>query len=171
MIRKAIKSDIKTILELYKEVAKIPDGIARTPDEISHELIEEYFDKSSKQGLMFVAENSQNSKQLVAEVHCYRFDPKCFEHTLGNLVLVVHPNFHGQGLGKTIFNHLLEEVKNYHQNIARVELFVRGSNKNAIDLYQKLGFVIEGQSQKRILNSQRKLELDNLMGWINPNYS
>jgi N-acetylglutamate synthase-like GNAT family acetyltransferase len=37
MVRKATKSDINSIVELYKQAAKIPDGIARTPDEIGHE--------------------------------------------------------------------------------------------------------------------------------------
>lgn len=171
MIRKAIKSDINSIVELYKETAKVPDGIARTVDEINHDLITEYFEKSAKQGLMLVAQNPNHSEQLIAAIHCYKFDPKVFSHTFGNLVLVVHPQFHGQGLGTKIFTHLLEEVKNNHPEVARVELFVRSGNQRAIALYQKLGFVIEGHLKNRIVNSQNQLESDNIMGWINPNYS
>lgn len=166
MIRKAIKSDIKSIVELYKQAAKIPDGIARTPDEIDDDLITEYFEKSAKQGSMLVAENSE---QLIAAIHCYKFDPKCFDHTLGNLILVVHPDFHGQGLGTKIFTHLLDEIKNNHPEIARVELFARTSNQRAIALYQRLGFVIEGHLKNRIVNSQNQLESDTIMGWMNPN--
>ncbi len=170
MIRTAIRSDLNSIVELYKEAARIPDGIARTPEEINYDLISEYFEKSSQQGLMMVAENPENSQQLIAAIHCYKFDPKCFDHTLGNLILVVHPDFHGQGLGTKIFTHLLEEIKNNHPEIARVELFARTSNQRAIALYQRLGFVIEGHLNNRIVNSQNQLESDTIMGWINPEY-
>lgn len=169
MIRKAKKSDINNIVTLYKEATKTPDGIARTKEEINCNLITEYFDKSFKYGLMLVAYNPQNPEQLIAEIHCYKFDPKCFTYTLGNLILVVHPEFQGQGWGRKIFDYLLEEIENHHSEIARIELFVRASNHKAIRLYQKLGFVIEGYLKNRILNSQNQLESDTIMGWINPN--
>ena len=171
MVRKATKSDINSIVELYKQAAKTPDGIARTPDEIDHDLINEYFEKSAKQGLMLVIENPQNPQQLIAAIHCYKFDPECFLHMLGNLMLVVHPDFHSQGLGGKIFTHLLEEIKNHHPEIVRVELFVRSNNPKAIALYQKLGFAIEGYLKCRTASSFGSFESDIIMGWINPNYT
>jgi putative acetyltransferase len=170
VIREAAAQDIKSITQLYKAASKITDGIARTEDEIDENLIREYFEKSSEKGLMFVAQNPQNPHEIIASIHCYKFDPKCFEHTLGNLIFVVHPNFHGQGIGTKIFTHLLEEIKTNHSEIARVELFVRESNKRAQALYQRLGFVIEGYLRNRIINSQGQLESDTIMGWMNPEY-
>ena len=83
----------------------------------------------------------------------------------------MHPKFHGQGLGRKIFTHLLEEIKNHHPEIVRVELFVRSNNPKAIALYQKLGFEIEGYLKCRTSSSSGSLESDVIMAWINPEWT
>jgi ribosomal protein S18 acetylase RimI-like enzyme len=166
-IRKAKESDAPELLKLYRAAATTENGIARTPQEISKKFVEDFLDNSLKKGLIFVIENN---KKIIAEVHCYKFDPLCFKHTFANLTLVVHPNFQGQGLGKKIFSHLLEEIKAKHREIIRVELFVRQSNPRGIRLYQSLGFVVEGICQNRLLDAKGKLDSDTMMVWINPNF-
>jgi RimJ/RimL family protein N-acetyltransferase len=64
----------------------------------------------------------------------------------------------------------LDEIKNNHPEIVRVELFCRANNQQATALYQKLGFVVEGYLKNCILDSQGQLESNTIMGWINPNY-
>ena len=167
-IRCGNKSDIEQIFKLYLATATIKDGLARTVQEISLKYITDFVKNSLKTGLIFVVENEVN--QLIAEIHCYKHEPKCFEHTLGNMTLAVHPDFIGQGWGKKIFSHLLEEVKNSHPEIVRVELFTRQNNQKAIKLYQSLGFVVEGICRKRILDGNGKLDDDTMMSWINPNF-
>ena len=168
MIRKATKLDAKAIFKLNFDAAKTPNGIARTAEEVSQEGVDYFIENSLKNGFIFVAQNPENSKELIAEIHCYKFEPSCFKHTLANLTLVVHPSFQGQGWGKKIFSHLLNELK--HSNILRVELTVRQSNPSAIKLYQSLGFKIEGILEKRILDSEGKLSDDTMMAWLNPHY-
>ena len=58
---------------------------------------------------------------------------------------------------------MLEEVKNKHPNIARIDLDVRASNKRAQTLYQKLGFEIDGYLRKRIANHKGEIE-DDIIG-------
>lgn len=169
-LRKANKSDLEKIVELYRRAAETPNGIARIAEEITENYVSDFLNNALAKGLIFVAENPQDPKKLIAEIHCYRFDPSCFKHTLANLTLVVHPNFQGQGVGKTIFSHLLEEIKSTHQEIVRVELTVRQSNPKTIGLYKKLGFKIEGICEKRILNAAGELESDTMMAWLNPTY-
>lgn len=166
-IRAAKISDQKAIFNLYQKVAQVPEGIARTKDEITENYISNFIENSLKNGLIFVAENPKNSDELIAEIHCYKHDPKCFDKTFGNTTLVVDQDFHGFGIGKKIFSHLLDEIKNNHPDIARVELMVRQSNPKAINLYQKLGFKIEGICRKRILNSSGELDDDTMMAWFN----
>jgi ribosomal protein S18 acetylase RimI-like enzyme len=166
-IRKAEISDLEQILILYKETAKIPNGIARKAHEINQDNIKDFFERSLKSGLIFVAEDTANPSLLISEIHCYRNEAECFKHSLSNLTIVVHPNFQGQGVGKKIFSYLLTRVEVHHKDIARIELMVRESNKKAIKLYQDLGFVIEGYCKNRILNSDDQLESDVMMAWYN----
>jgi ribosomal protein S18 acetylase RimI-like enzyme len=167
ILRKAQKSDLEKIIKLYRAAAATPNGIARTQEEISQNYVADFLNNALARGLIFIAEDSN---QTVAEIHCYKLEPACFKHVLSNLTLVVDPNFQAQGIGKKIFSHLIEEIKLSHPDVARVELMVRQSNTNAINLYQKLGFKIEGICASRILNSAGKLEGDTMMAWINPNY-
>jgi ribosomal protein S18 acetylase RimI-like enzyme len=169
-LRQATKSDLEKIVELHRRAAETANGIARTPAEVTTNYVADFLHNALAKGLIFVAENPHNSQKLIAEIHCYKFDPACFQHTLANLTLVVHPDFQGHGVGKAIFSRLLDEIKSQHPNIARVELTVRQSNPKAIGLYQKLGFKIEGICENRILNAAGELDGDTMMGWMNPNF-
>jgi putative acetyltransferase len=51
-----------------------------------------------------------------------------------------------------------------------VELIARESNLKAIELYQSLGFLIEGRLEMRIKTTDNHYEADIPMGWQNPNY-
>lgn len=170
MIRKARKADLNRIIKLYKKASTVADGIARTKKEINKKYVCDFLLSSLNDGIIFVIENPKDSKQLIAEIHCYKIGPKCFDHTLSNLTLAVDPEFHGQGIGFKIFSALLDEIKNNHPDIARVELPARESNKRARNLYEKLGFEIEGIMKNRIMNSSDKLEDDLMFSWLNPNY-
>jgi ribosomal protein S18 acetylase RimI-like enzyme len=167
MIRKAKKSDLNAIIALYKKVAELKDGIARTAEEITFDYVDNFLSSALNSGLIFVAEDS--GQNLIAEIHCYKFGPKCFDNTLSNLTLVVDQDFHGQKIGFKIFSKLLDEVK-LNPKIARVELSARKSNQKAITLYQKLGFEIEGYMKNRLISSSGKSEDDVMMAWINPNF-
>lgn len=166
-IRKAAKTDIPELIKLYKATAKIGDGIARTPKEVTKKYIEEIFNSAKKNGLQFVAELNG---QLISEIHCCKKEPLCFKHTLGEMTFVVHPDFHGQGVGKKIFSQLLLEIEKKHPTIARVELTVRQNNPVALKLYKSLGFKIEGIMKNRILDSKGNLSDDTMMAWFNPSY-
>jgi putative acetyltransferase len=166
-LRKAKKTDVLKLLKLYKSAAKTENGIARTPNEIDKNFIAHFLKNALKKGLIFVIENEG---ELIAEIHCYRFDPVCFRHTMANLTLVVHPDFQGMGFGKKIFTHLLDEIENKHPDILRVELFVRKSNLRGKKLYQSLGFKVEGSCKNRILNAEGNLEDDTMMAWFNPGF-
>ena len=169
-LRKAEKTDLKKITALYKKVAETPNGIARTPQEISEKWVEDFLNNALTKGLIFVVEHPENAEKVIAEIHCHKFDPACFKHVLANLTIVVHPDFQGGGLGKKIFSHLLSEIQTHHLEIARVELFTRNNNARGIRLYQSLGFKIEGICESRILDANGDLGGDVMMAWLNPRF-
>ena len=61
---------------------------------------------------------------------------------MGVLGVALLPPFRGQGLGPRLIERALEAARAF--GLSRVELTVRESNKNAIALYEKFGFMTEG---------------------------
>ncbi len=169
-IRNAETEDLSKIKQLYREVAAVPGGIARTEDEITDEYIENFLRKSIHSGLILTAEHPEHPDQLIAEMHAYNPGPAVFNHVLSNLTIVVHPEFQGKKLGRTIFTIFLEEIGLNRPDIGRVELVVRESNGRAIAFYQSLGFVIEGRFEMRIKTPDGNYEADIPMSWSNPNF-
>lgn len=144
-------------------------GIAHSQKEITYSYISGFCSKSQYGGIQLITIDSKTNK-VIAEIHCYKPDAKIFSHVLSNLTIVVDPNYQGKGIGKELFQALLNLVKNDMRDIMRIELISRESNKKAIHLYLTLGFKIEGRFEKRIKHPDGDFEADIPMAWINPNY-
>ncbi len=168
--RTADIDDLPRITALYKAVAKKEGGIARLDHEISADYIGNFLNKSLSSGLIIVGEHPDNPDQLIGEIHAYTPGINVFAHVLSELTLVVHPEFQGKKIGRTLFTIFLEEIGKNRPDIGRVELIARESNEKAIRLYQSLGFRIEGRLEMRIKNSDNSYEADIPMGWQNPNF-
>lgn len=149
---------------LYRAVAAVEGGLARTEDEITEEYIGNFLTKSLESGVILVARQPE-SRQIIGEIHAYALGPKVFAHVLGELTIAVHPAHQGKGIGKALFTELLAEVSCHRPDISRVELIARESNQKAIDLYQKLGFRIEGRLAGRIRSVGGGFEADIPMAW------
>lgn len=61
---------------------------------------------------------------------------------IGVLGIGILPEFRGKGIGRQLMRATIEKAK--QRGLTRIELTVREQNKNAIELYKKLGFEIEG---------------------------
>lgn len=168
--RTAVVEDLDRLLNLYKDVAAIEGGIARRESEITEDYIHHFLEKSFEKGLIIVAEHPDDSNKLIAEIHAYKPGVLVFDHVLTDLTVVVHPEFQGKKIGRTILTIFLEEVALNHPDVGRVELIARESNQKAITMYQSLGFLIEGRLEMRIKSSDGHYEADIPMGWQNPNY-
>lgn len=170
LIRKGTASDHEKIKTLYKDVARLSGGIARTESEVTDEYVSGFLDKSIDKGLIFVIENSEKPDQLIGEIHAYKSGLLIFDNTLGSLTLCVHPDFQGRKLGYKMFKIFLDEIINNRPDVLRVELWVRETNIRGQRLYQSLGFKLEGRMENRIRNHDGTFEADLPMGWINPNF-
>jgi len=169
-IRNASIEDLLKIMQLYKQVARQPGGIARVEEEITEQYVENFLRKSIESGLILVAEHPEFPEELIAEVHACNPGPAAFKHVLSDLTVVVHPDFQGKKIGRTIFTIFLEEVGLKRPDICRVELIVRESNRRVIAFYQSLGFLIEGRFEMRIKTAEGNYEADIPMVWQNPNF-
>ncbi len=162
--------DLRSLITLYKTVARIEDGIARLEHEVTEDYVKDFLLASLSSGLIIVGESPDDETQLIASVHAYKKGIKVFEHVLGDLTLVVHPQFQGKKIGRTIFTIFLEEIGRNRPDVGKIELIARESNTKAIALYQSLGFLVEGRMEMRIKNTHDAYEADIPMGWRNPNY-
>jgi ribosomal protein S18 acetylase RimI-like enzyme len=66
----------------------------------------------------------------------------------GVLGMGLLPRFRGQGLGTKLITRTLKASRAF--GLARVELTVRQDNTNAIALYKKVGFVVEGLQRNAV---------------------
>lgn len=171
ILRKSTLKEQQGIFELYQNVSKKIGGIARTHDEITPIYISHNLSKSIENGISLVVNNPVEKTQIIAEIHCYKPEPKVFCHVLSNLTIVVDPGFQHKGLGKLLLTSLLTEVEENRSDILRVELIARESNQKAIGFYQNLGFTSEGRFENRIANNNHEFEADIPMAWFNKNFN
>jgi putative acetyltransferase len=125
--------------------------------------------QASATGIELVVDNPHEPDEIIAEIHGYKLRPKAFSHVISELTIAVDPDFHGQGVGKLIFSRFLELIATTRPDILRVELFTQETNTRALNLYKKLGFVVEGRMENRI--RLRSLDIDISMAWFNRNYT
>ena len=165
MIRHAVAADFAQVLALYKLVATIPDGIARTPGEVTGDYVAGFMHKAASHGLELVWEEGG---RIVGEIHASCPGIAALSHLLTDLTIAVAPEAQGRGVGRGLFQALLAHVTDHMPQIHRVELFARVSNEKARSLYRSLGFVEEGRLRARVNNARGVAEDDTLMGWLRP---
>jgi ribosomal protein S18 acetylase RimI-like enzyme len=163
MIRKATPADQPAILALYRAVAALPDGIARTPQEVTPAYIDGFMQRAAHDGIELVYEEGG---AILGDIHAARVGIASLGHLLTDLTIAVSPQAQGRGVGRGLFQELLREVTLNMPHITRVELFARESNVRARALYASLGFVEEGRLRARVNNARGEPETDTVMGWL-----
>jgi putative acetyltransferase len=83
--------------------------------------------------------------RVVAQAELHVRDGK-LRHT-GWIAIAVHDAFWGRGIGRALIERLLDLADRW-LGLVRVDLDVAADNKRAVDLYEKLGFVVEGRLRK-----------------------
>lgn len=165
-IRHANDRDADGILELYRRVAAIPGGLARLDDEVNRPYVEHFLAKSIEDGVVLVAVD--DTGRIVGEIHAYSPGVYCFSHVLSELTIAVDPDAQGGGIGRRLFQSLIDRVVEERTDISRIELIARESNRKALAFYESLGFVREGRLAGRIRNVDGSFESDIPMGWARP---
>ena len=166
IIRKGKASDRDNLKALYIKVASTPGGLVRSADEITDQYIDNTLNSALERGLIFVAEY-QN--KLIGSVLKYKPNIKILSHVLEEGSILVDTEYQGIGIGTKLYTALLDEVKEHHVDVLRVDLRVRVSNP-AIRLYERLGFKKEGEFKNLIQGVTGKLESVIAMTWFNPNF-
>ena len=164
-IESAREKDLTCILTLYRAVAVIPGGLARTEEEITPDYVGHFLARSLATGVILVARDA-DTVAILGEIHAWVPEPRVFSHVLGDLTIAIHPDAQGRGIGRQLVEGFLATVVSQRPEIKRIELIARESNRKAIDLYRKLGFVEEGHLVDRIQSVGGGFEADVAMAWI-----
>lgn len=133
VIRFAQSSDVKTILELIKELAeyeRLSDRVIATEEKLERSifgnekfveiLLAEVNNKSVGYALFF-----KNYSTFLGKPGIYLED------------LFVKPSYRGKGIGKALLSKIISIAK--ERNYGRVEWSVLDWNLSAIDFYKKMG--------------------------------
>lgn len=149
------------VLTLYRAAAAGRGGLARRPDEIDLGYVQAFLARASAGG---VSLGSYVDEVLAGEIHATRIGPRQFAHVLTDLTVAVHPDYQGRGLGQALFQGLFAAAVTLTPPAERIELMAREGNGDAIRLYERLGFVIEGRFPGRVRLEDGTVEADIAMG-------
>jgi len=150
MIRKVRLDDAEQIIQYVRNLTEEPDiNILLSPGEFTLTIEQE-------QERLSDFTNSDNSIYLVAEIDtkiigiltCKGGTRRAVRHA-ASLSISVAKEWRNQGIGNLLLSRAIEWAKSTGI-ISRIELDVFTRNQPAIHLYQKFGFVIEGQRHNAI---------------------
>ena len=164
-LREAVKDDVVALTSLYRRVATEPGGLARLEAEVDEAYVRGFVMAAMDRGLILVAELDG---EIVGEIHAYSAGLFCFAHVMGELTIAVDPAAQGAGVGRALFEQLMQTVVEALPDVQRVELIARESNERAIRFYESLGFQREGVFRNRIRNVDGSFESDIPMAWVRP---
>ncbi|MEK9199998.1 GNAT family N-acetyltransferase [Lysinibacillus halotolerans] len=147
-VRKGMGSDAEQVITVMKNAEdsgfmlfspgerKITiDGLAKLMDSLNNSL------KSS----LFVA---VDNNRILGYIIVQNDKPSRVAHR-AYLVIGVHSESRGKGVGTALFHHVLEWAKEV--KLHRLELTVISTNDVAINLYKKMGFEVEGVKKHSLL--------------------
>ncbi len=88
-----------------------------------------------------------DGKKLIGQIHFRVLDPEhpWIKH-VGRFGMFVLKDYWGQGIGSELIQGMIEFVKPL--GVKRIEATVRSKNKRALELYERLGFEVEGVRNK-----------------------
>ncbi|MDD4779462.1 MAG: GNAT family N-acetyltransferase [Tissierellia bacterium] len=147
VIREALKSDAKDVIDFYNVVGGETDFLSFGKNEfnVTVEFEENY---------LFNISNEENSILILALIDDLIIgaasinspQKRRLKH-VGTLGIVIRQEYCKLGLGKILINELINWAKS--NNITKkISLITRCDNEFAIELYKNLGFEIEGVLKK-----------------------
>ena len=159
-IRASTFGDEAGIHAVYRAAARQGGGLLRREDEITQDYIRHNLENSLRIGISLVAENDDG--RILGEIHAWPSETRQLGHCLTNLTIAVNPAAQRRGVGRELFERLIEAAK-ANPKFRIIELYCREDNQRGLDLYQSLGFVFEGRLKGRVWQEHDKPYLDDLL--------
>ncbi len=137
LLRRLTRQDAEPLFVLHQELISDGRGMVLIPEEAHPpDKLADKIDEIHEHGGVFLGAFDQ--EELVGTLDLARIPRSMLRHN-ATLGMGIRPEHQGAGLGRA----LLEAALGWAQSngISRVELFVRGDNLRAQQLYESVGFV------------------------------
>lgn len=141
-IREAHLEDANAILEGEREIAQTPGYFCSEPAEL---LLENIVHSISSGSLYLVAEFDG---QIVGHAFLEPHRLQSLKH-VADLNMAVYLGWQKKGIGSELLKQIIERAKQ-SKTLRKIQLNVRASNSQAIQLYKKMGFEEEGRLKSRV---------------------
>jgi len=142
-IRHLEKADAAALRDIYSHIS-VTENTSQLPY-LNSESIDGLFERPNCYNLVADVYDADTQGEVLGHVSVLTNNkPRMKQSAV--LMIAVHPDAHGKGIGKTMLIEMLDQADNW-LNLVRVELEVHADNERAIVLYQKLGFEIEGEKR------------------------
>jgi len=169
IIRKATMEDIAQIYDLYKIVAKNnPGNLTQEEDEITLDYVAEMVKSGLERGFVFVVDKDG---YIISYLKAFTSKFRCLAHVLGDITSMSHPDYQNTGYGAKLWLTGINEIKNNMPHILRVEIVPHANNINVINMYQRIGFKMESECEKKIRNHDDSIGSEVVLTLFNPNFS
>jgi ribosomal protein S18 acetylase RimI-like enzyme len=154
LVREACDQDILSIIELRKELddnhAELMPNLFSNAYSYSDDDVRSYF--SSDKSMVYVVEDQKTNitlgyfilrRECVEERLIYKAKSMLYVNDI-----CVRKDYRGQGIGKYIFNYIIETARKH--GFDTVELNVFAANVRAVQLYESIG--MKEQNKRMVLN-------------------
>ncbi|MBK7572995.1 MAG: GNAT family N-acetyltransferase [Bacteroidetes bacterium] len=150
IIRPAVLADIKSIFDFIKIIAvKETNNVISLPEEFSLTMLDQekwvkYYTEN-EYSLLLVAE----ADDKIVGVLDFKNNSKIRLSHSGEFGISILPEFQDKKIGSKMIEYLITWARS-KPKLKKINLSVFESNKRAIHVYKKLGFVIEGQQKNAV---------------------
>jgi len=164
-IRHLEKTDAAALRDIYSHTS-VTENTSQLPY-LNSEIVDGLFERPNGYNLVAEVIEADTQTKVLGHVSVLINNKPRMKHS-AVLMIAVHPEAHGKGIGKAMLIKMLDQADNW-LNLVRVELEVHVDNEIAIVLYQKLGFEVEGEKRFSIFKDG-KLSSLLLMARIRPEF-
>ncbi|WP_245831883.1 GNAT family N-acetyltransferase [Oceanobacillus senegalensis] len=161
-IRTGQLDDAQAILDIQRYVIMENKFLISVPDEFDRTL------EQQKKWMRNVLENkretimiAEKDDEVIGWLVFESPNRKRLSHT-GSFEMMIHKDVRGKGIGKMLIMELLNWAEK-NPFIEKVSLGVFSTNKRAISLYKRMGFIEEGRKYNEIKLSEHEYADDILM--------
>jgi len=140
-IRPVRVDDASSIFELKRMSGVRENTLGIFGDTV--DSIEHFIRNLTENDHFLIAELTENLNKKNVGVIALRVSPNPKERHCGKIVVFVHKNHQGKGIGKKLLGEIIDIADNWLM-LVRLELDVFVDNEKAVDLYKSVGFEAEG---------------------------
>ncbi|WP_394140465.1 GNAT family N-acetyltransferase [Vibrio chagasii] len=159
-IRHLEATDSQDLFDIYRRPS-VSENTSQKPY-LSSDQVDRLFGHSDHFTLV-----AESSEKVVGHITLFMMTKVRDRHRAG-LGIAIHPDVHGQGVGKALMQEAINQADNW-LNLVRLELEVHSDNHAAIALYERVGFQLEGTKRLSTFKNGKYIDML-LMSRIKPEY-